>query len=254
MWRSRNENAPAQSPQRSVTRRVISRLSGGFSPRPSVCSASWIAVHLGDGYPLGLSPDGAWALARLRGRDGLTVLPTGAGEARTLETRGLDVYLAQWFSDGRRILLGAHASGHEGRLYVLDPSGGPPRPITAEMTGVGVVSPDGKWVATIGHDGHFLYPVDGGERRPLPGPGPDDWPVKWSSDGTAVYLRREGELPMPVLRVDVASGRTEVWKRLMPADGAGVVWLDPLLTADGRGYVYTYHRLLTDLYLVDGLK
>src|SRR6185369_13238695 len=71
------------------------------------------AVHLGDGYPLGLSPDGAWALARLRGRDGLTVIPTGAGEARTLDTRGLDVYLAQWFSDGRRLLLGAHANGHE---------------------------------------------------------------------------------------------------------------------------------------------
>ena len=91
-------------------------------------------------------------------------------------------------------------------------------------------------------------------RDRFPGPGPDDWPVQWSSDGRAVYLRREGELPMPVLRVEVATGRTEVWKRLMPADGAGVIWLDPLLTADGKGYVYTYHRLLTDLYLVDGLK
>jgi eukaryotic-like serine/threonine-protein kinase len=212
------------------------------------------AVHLGDGYPLGLSPDGAWALARLHGRPGLTILPTGAGEARTLDTAPLEVYLARWFADGRRILLGARTGRREGRLFVLDPAGGPPRPITAEMTGVGVVSPDGEWVATIGHDGHFLYPVDGGGRRPFPGPGPDDWPVQWSADGTAVYLRREGELPMPVLRVDVASGRSEVWKRLMPSDGAGVVWLDPLLTADGRGYVYTYHRLLTDLYLVDGLK
>ena len=137
---------------------------------------------------------------------------------------------------------------------MLDASGGPLRPVTPEMTGIGVVSPDGEWVATIGHDGHFLYPTGGGERRPFPGPGPDDWPVQWSSDGAAVYLRREGELPMPVLRVEVATGRTEVWKRLMPADGAGVIWLDPLLTADGKGYVYTYHRLLTDLYLFDGLK
>jgi len=212
------------------------------------------AVHLGDGYPLGLSADGAWALARLHGREGLTVLPTGAGEARTLATAPVDVYGARWFADGRRILVEGHLPGREGRLFVLDASGGPLRPITAEMTGIGVVSPDGNWVATIGHDGHFLYPTGGGERRPFPGPGPDDWPVQWSRDGAAVYLRREGELPMPVLRVDVATGRTEVWKRLMPADGAGVIWLDPLLTADGKGYVYTYHRLLTDLYLVDGLK
>ena len=212
------------------------------------------AVHLGDGYPLGLSADGAWALARLHGRDGLTVLPTGAGEARTLATAPIDVWRARWFADGRRLLIEGHAPEREGRIFVLDASGGPLQPITPEMTGVGVVSPDGKWVATIGHDGHFLYPVDGGARRPFPGPGPDDWPVQWSADGTAVYLRREGELPMPVLRVDLATGRTEVWRKLMPADAAGVIWLDPLLTADGRGYVYTYHRLLTDLYLVDGLR
>jgi len=211
------------------------------------------AVHLGDGFPLGLSADGAWALARLHGREGLTVLPTGAGEARTLVTAP-DVYGARWFADGRRILVEGHLPGREGRLFVLDASGGPLRPITAEMTGIGVVSPDGNWVATIGHDGHFLYPTGGGERRPFLGPGRDDWPVQWSSDGAAVYLRREGELPMPVLRVDVATGRTKVWKRLMPADGAGVIWLDRLLTADGKGFVYTYHRLLTDLYLVDGLK
>jgi DNA-binding winged helix-turn-helix (wHTH) protein/WD40 repeat protein len=213
------------------------------------------AVHLGDGWPLGLSPDGAWALARLQGRDGLTVLPTGAGEARTLPTAPItDVYLARWFADGRRLLVGGRLPGREGRLYVLDAAGGPLRPITAEMTGIGVVSPDGKWVATIGHDGHFLYPVDGGERRPFPGPGPDDWPVQWSADGKAVYLRREGELPLPVMRVDVATGRADVWKTLMPADGAGVIWVDPLLTADARGYVYTYHRLLSDLYLVEGLR
>jgi len=28
--------------------------------------------------------------------------------------------------------------------------------------------------------------------------------------------------------------------------------IEPLVTSDERGYVYTYHRLLTDLYLVDG--
>jgi hypothetical protein len=33
-----------------------------------------------------------------------------------------------------------------------------------------------------------------------------------------------------------------------------VIWVEPLVTGDGRGYVYTYHRLLSDLYLVLGLK
>jgi len=52
----------------------------------------------------------------------------------------------------------------------------------------------------------------------------------------------------------VRTGRKEVWKELLPPDRAGVVWMDPLVTPDGRGYVYTYHRHLTDLYLAEGLR
>ena len=59
---------------------------------------------------------------------------------------------------------------------------------------------------------------------------------------------------MRILKVDVRTGRKETWKELMPPDRAGVVWMDPLVTPDGRGYVYTYHRLLTDLYLAEGLR
>src|SRR5712691_680665 len=212
------------------------------------------AVHLGDGYPMGLSPDGAWATVHLHGREGLTLLPTGAGEARTVPTGDIHVHAATWFADARRLLIGGIVDGREGRLYVMDASGGALRPITPEMTGVGAVSPDGKWVATIGHDGHFLYPVDGGARRALAGLDLDDWPVQWSADGKALYLRHEGELPLPILRYDLATGGKEAWRELMPADRAGVVWVDPLVTPDGRGYVYTYHRLLSDLYLVYGLE
>jgi len=212
------------------------------------------AVHLGDGFPLGLSPDGAWAAVRLYGRPGLTFLPTGAGEVRTVPTGDNSVYLAQWFPDGRRLLVGGRIGTREGRLYVFDPDHDGFRPVTPEMTGIGAVSPDGKWIATIGDDGHFLYPVDGGERRPLPGLELDEWPIRWSADGASLYVRREGNLPLPVLKVDVRTGRKEVWKELLPPDRAGVVWMDPLVTPDGRGYVYTYHRHLTDLYLAEGLR
>jgi DNA-binding winged helix-turn-helix (wHTH) protein/dipeptidyl aminopeptidase/acylaminoacyl peptidase len=223
------------------------------------------AVHLGDGYPLALSPDGAWAAVRLRSRpeaggvhhsagEGLTLLPTGAGEARAVALGEMNAYLAQWFPDGRRLLLGGMVPGREGRLYVLDSHDASLRPLTAEMTGVGALSPDGKWVATIGHDGHFLYPVEGGERRALPGLSPEEWPVGWAADGRSLFLRREGELPMPVLRMDVATGRKEPWMALAPPDRAGVVYMQPLVTGDGRSYVYTYHRALSDLYLVLGLR
>jgi len=228
---------------------------GGFSGRIYLRRTDGSpAVHLGDGYPLALSPDGTRAAVVLHGREGLTLLPTGAGEVRSLSLGDVRPYLAEWFPDDRRLLLGGMLPGREGRLYVLDTQDGSLRPLTAEMTGIGVLSPDGKWVATIGHDGHFLYPVEGGERRPLPGLGIEEWPVGWSADNRSVFLRREGELPMPVLRLDVATGRKEPWKALAPPDRAGVIWMEPLVRGDGPSYVYTYQRRLSDLYLVLGLK
>jgi hypothetical protein len=41
----------------------------------------------------------------------------------------------------------------------------------------------------------------------------------------------------------------------MPADSAGVVEIvSVVLTADGSNYAYSYHRILSDLFLVDGLN
>ena len=55
--------------------------------------------------------------------------------------------------------------------------------------------------------------------------------------------------------MEVATGRRERWKELRPADSAGVVSVGGIhVTPDGRYYVYTYPRDLSDLYLVEGLK
>jgi hypothetical protein len=41
----------------------------------------------------------------------------------------------------------------------------------------------------------------------------------------------------------------------MPPDPAGVLVINPVyLSADGRSYVYSYRRVLDDLYVVDGLR
>jgi hypothetical protein len=106
----------------------------------------------------------------------------------------------------------------------------------------------------VGHDGHFIYPIDGGERRPATGVRPDEWPIGWTADSRELFVRRNGDLPVPIVRVDPATGRRQAVREFAPADGAGIVWLDPILTPDGRGYVYTYYRSLTDLYLVGGLR
>jgi hypothetical protein len=40
----------------------------------------------------------------------------------------------------------------------------------------------------------------------------------------------------------------------MPADAAGVPEVRPLPTPNGDGYVYSYDRTLSELYLLDGLR
>jgi Tol biopolymer transport system component len=102
------------------------------------------AVHLGDGYAMGLSPDGKLALAR--NSRGLVLLPVGAGQSRVLNTEGLEFHSAAWFPDGKRILFSAARHGRPPRLYVEEIEGGTPRPITPEGVEIGPVSPDGNSV------------------------------------------------------------------------------------------------------------
>lgn len=210
------------------------------------------AVRLANGFPACLSPDGGFALLKQTDLTDFTLLPIGPGESRQLAVPEVRPYLARWFPDGQRVLWGAELPGRPGRLWIQDLAGGPPRPLTPERTGAGVISPDGRTVATIGDDGHYLYPVAGGERRPLPGAKADEWPIQWGVDGK-LYIARQDELPVRVLRVDVVTGKRELWREIAPPDRGGILSVRPLITRDGRAYVYTYNRFLSDLFLVGGL-
>jgi hypothetical protein len=100
-----------------------------------------------------------------------------------------------------------------------------------------------------------MYPLDGGEPRPIPGFRAGELPISWSSDGRFVYVYGTAEMPAVVVKIDVTSGQRSEWKRLRPADPAGVEFIGPiLLTPDAKTYVYGYRRQLTDLYLVTGLR
>jgi Tol biopolymer transport system component len=135
--------------------------------------------------------------------------------------------------------------------------GGTPRAISPEgyRSYARSVSPDGKTAVVRGPDQRlYLYPVDGGEPTPLPGATSADEPTGWTNDGK-VWVFRRAELPAKVSRLDVVTGRRELWKELVPADAAGVTEVtQPLPTPDGRYYVYTYIRMLADLYVAEGIR
>ena len=118
------------------------------------------------------------------------------------------------------------------------------------------VSPDGHFVVATGPDQRiYLYPLAGGEPTALPGATPGDIPARWTTDGRALFVYRRHPIPVQVVRLDVATGRRELWKELVPSDSAGVTEVGSVIpTPDGRSYVYSYIRELSDLYVVEGVK
>ena len=97
--------------------------------------------------------------------------------------------------------------------------------------------------------------------RPAPPSGPDrgDEPLQWSGDGRILYVAHRSaatpETAADVYRVEIASGRRELFKRLTPPDPAGVEWIERIaLTPDGQSYCYTYRQTLGTLYVAEGLK
>ena len=217
------------------------------------------AVRLGEGAPGTLSPDGKWvpAVLHLGDKPEMALYPTGAGEARKLPRTGLNLDRPTWLADGRSLLFNANEPGHGARVFVQDVAGGAPRPITPEgYRSRGKVSPDGKSFAAWGPDGRlYLCPVAGGEPTPLTGLTARDIPTRWAADGRSFYVYRRGEVPARVYRYTLATGEKELWRELMPLDSAGVIDVPSFCpTPDGTSYAYSYARVLSNLYVVEGVK
>ena len=217
------------------------------------------AVLLGEGGAVALSPDGKSVIAQTQDSPSqLKLLTTGAGEARDLTKDKINHSWSHWFPDGKRILFSGNEPGKGVRLYVSDVASGKSQPITQEgVNGTAfVISPDSQWVAGIGPDQKgYLYPVAGGEPRVIPGLNPGEQPITFSSDNRSLYVYQPGELPASVNRLDLQTGQRTLWRQLMPSDPAGVETIGPILmTPDAKTCVFGYHRMLADLYLVEGLK
>jgi hypothetical protein len=100
-----------------------------------------------------------------------------------------------------------------------------------------------------------LLPLSGGASQPVSGLEADDRPVAFSADASALYGFRRGQLPGQLFRLDLASGSREVRRELRPRDPSGVVEIVSVVTTpDGSSHAYSQQRILSDLFLVSGLR
>ncbi|MFZ2493960.1 MAG: protein kinase [Thermoanaerobaculia bacterium] len=213
------------------------------------------AVKLGEGTTEALSPDGKWVLSIARDDvpAQIRMLPTGVGQPKQITSDAINHRNARWFPDGRRILFQGNVDGRPNRTWEQSIDGGAPRPITPEGVAGLLATPDGNFVLGRNEDRRFhLYPVAGGPAQPVPALLSGDVPLRFTTDGRTVFVATFGKIPAVLTRVDLTTGAREMWAEVMPADPAGLINVGPAWpTPDGRTLVYSYTRLLSDLYLVD---
>jgi Tol biopolymer transport system component len=166
------------------------------------------------------------------------------------------VVWATWFPDGKHLLLIGSEKDGALRLWRQDAEG--VRPLSeagvfARYAG-GVVSPDGATVAYCTEDGRLLSVPSGGGAARLVWQGPPGLvPVSFGRDGRTIEALDGVE--SRVYRVEVEKGRASVVRELRPLDAAGVIGTPTYrTTAEGTSWVYSYARLLSELYLVEGLR
>ena len=218
-----------------------------------------LPIRLFEGGCGTLSPDGLWVLSHASAPPGQPVLvPTKSGQPKPLSFQGLTAVGVAFFPDGKRLLVGGTEPGHGLRFYVGDLSGSRPRPITPEGIRPGratkPISPDGQWVFANGPDGGlYLYPVESGQSKLLPGALPGDRPFQWTSDSRAVYVMERKGVAFSISRVDVATGRRDLWKescrRIRPASGASRAFSSPPTT--GLTSTRTSERWPTSIWSAD---
>ncbi len=185
------------------------------------------AISIGEGSGASLSPDGKWVLA-LRGED-LVLLPTGVGATATLPKGELvRIGNGAWLPDSKRIVFTGYTADNTPRGYLQEIPAGLARAITPP----GVVLADKSAArdenSVLGRVGStwVLFPIQGGDGRPVPALTPGDIPLQWSHGGRYVYtvasLDGARQAAVDVFRVELATGGRTLWKTLMPSDPVGV--------------------------------
>ena len=78
--------------------------------------------------------------------------------------------------------------------------------------------------------------------------------MQWTPDGKSILVGKR-EVPARVFVVNLASGERRLMQSFMPADPTGLFGnSSPTFSSDPKKYVYSYQRITSDLYIVDGLK
>jgi eukaryotic-like serine/threonine-protein kinase len=214
-------------------------------------------ARIGEGVAMAISPDAKWAITQPAKGGPLMLVPTGAGESKPLTHDSVSYGTVTWLPDGKRLLARGIEAGHARRDYLIDLSNGDSKPITPEGVAGVHVSPDGRSTVVLGPDGNWgIWPLEGNAIQPIPGLDSQYLVIGWSPDGRSLYAvpTRETRIAARVYQVNTVTGKIEPW-RTFGAEVSGATSVRaPHFSRDGTAYAYLYVRVLSEAYVVTGLK
>jgi Tol biopolymer transport system component len=215
-------------------------------------------VRIGEGDGVAISPDAKWVITQPPKGGPLTLVPTGAGVPRQLRHDNVNYQQVRWLADGRRVLASGIEAGHDERAYLIDLDTGNSKAITPEGVGGSCPSPDGRSTAALGTDGKWgIWPMEGSGVRPIPGLDSNYRVNGWLPDGKSVYAvsRKQGAQTGNVFRVDTTTGKKDLLRTFGEGLPTGAVSFgNSYLSGDGGAYAYVYQQMLSQVYVVRGMK
>ena len=218
------------------------------------------AVRLGEGRPWSISPDKKWVVATagdalpLAGQ--LVLLPTGAGEPKRYPPMKDAIESPTFLGNGKQIIFDVTA-GDSDRMYMMTLNTGKVKPALPEGVFGIVASLDGKYVvgSSVSDRSDKIYDLAGGSPRPIKGISERERVAAWGTPPLPLYVATRGGSVVNLFRLDPTTGQRRLWRRLMPSDPAGVRDVADLYIApDAQAYGYSYYRLLSQLYIGEGLR
>ena len=210
------------------------------------------------GYGSDITADGKWALVSMPDdpSDRIRIVPVGPGQAQTLHWDGFHPIWATWFPDGNRILIAGNHTNESARLFMTDRNGSTPKQVSAGNAPFAGVAPDGDSVVLFKDKAMVIGSVAGKAPRPIPGMTSDELVAGWASDSKHLFVQEVTAMGANIYKVDVESGKRELWQALTPKDSVG---LQPMnfpaaITQDGRWMVFIHRNYLGQLYSSDTMK
>jgi hypothetical protein len=212
------------------------------------------AIRLGEGSARAISPDKKWVLGQLpTSPPRYRVYPTGAGSFKSVAWSKLVRVLGATFADGKSLYVCGQEADHAPRCYLSALEGGDITTVTPDSV-FGLLRPDLKAVAAARDGKYWIYPLDGGARREIPGL--QQAPLRWSPDGSGLWVFRNGSARQRgVDRVDVVTGKRTPLLTIDELQGVATPRITSLgIADDGKSYVYCTASHSSLLFSVDGMR